>query len=98
MHISYLPETLAQAMSNQFQTDKKIVDLAHCLEDSFDFARDVTTLPNKTRVLEPQMIKLLEKTSESCHFLQEYMHRGFLGATQLFYSIYGSNIHSRENA
>ena len=98
MHISYLPETLAQAMSNQFQTDKKIVDLAQCLEDSFDFARDVTTLPNKTRLLEPQMIKLLEKTSECCRFLQEYMYKGFLGVLQPRYNPYISDVHSRANA
>ena len=93
-----MSEPLAQAVSNQFQTDMKIVDLVRCLEDSFEFARDVTTLPNKTRLLEPQMIKLLEKTSECCRFLQEYMHKGFLGVLQPRYNLYISDVHSRANA
>ena len=68
-----------------FETDKKIVDLARCLEGSFDFARDVTTLPNKMRVMGPQIENLLKTTSECCHLLHKYMHRGFLGVSQPFY-------------
>ena len=86
-----------QSVSNQFETDKKVVELAQRLENSFDFVLDTHALPNKMRLLESHIIKLLHTVSECCHFLQEYMQKGFLGMLPFLCGDQNSDIDFREN-
>ena len=53
------------------------MELAHALEEAFDFVRDADTLPDKIHVLEKQIIRLLETTQDCCRFLQNYLSKTF---------------------
>ena len=64
---------------NTLQTDQKAVELAHALEDAFDFVQETGTLPDRARILESHIIKLLQTTSDCCHFLQDYVSQSFVG-------------------
>lgn len=84
-------------MDKQFETDRKAFDLCCALEDAFEFVSDTHALRSKIRLLEQQIIKLLEMTSECCQFLREYLPRSFAGEPYACGGILTANICFRES-
>ena len=75
-----------QAVSNQIDLDGKVVDLSDMLKEVFDFVNATNDLRSRTRLLEHQIIKLLETTSDCCTYLRDYSGDGFLSTSPPPYS------------
>ncbi|KAJ6559940.1 hypothetical protein B0H19DRAFT_1146120 [Mycena capillaripes] len=68
-----------QAVKQQRETDKKIVELVGTMVTTFSFVEDIESLPEKIEGLEHTCLAIVKQTVECAIFIREYAGKGFGG-------------------
>ncbi|KAL5526188.1 hypothetical protein ACEPAG_7527 [Sanghuangporus baumii] len=68
-----------KVVSQQFDTDKKLIDLVDKMRTAFKFSAEARDLDDKTKLLKPIVKILLGETAECARFVQKYTKHNFFG-------------------
>lgn len=77
-------------ISNQFKTDKRVIDLVKALLEKFNFVSETKSLRNKTYYLQSAITNLLEVTKSCCDFIKRYFDRWFI--SRFMTLLFGSGV------
>ncbi|EJD04815.1 WD40 repeat-like protein [Fomitiporia mediterranea MF3/22] len=72
-----LVSALYKTVKQQFEVDKKVVELVHAMRDAFDFVEQASSLREKTKRFKTTILQLLKQTNECSLFIQEYARHKF---------------------
>ncbi|KAJ7117535.1 hypothetical protein C8R44DRAFT_626722, partial [Mycena epipterygia] len=81
-----------QAVKQQWETDKKIVELVQTMVTTLSFVEDTKSLPEKIEGLENTCLAIVKQTVECAMFIREYTGKGFGGAYFPCHSCYHHSV------
>lgn len=69
----------SQLVSDQFEKDKSLVDMADKMRRAFDFTVEANSLDSVAFKIKPLLQELLAETIECSRLVRQYASHGFIG-------------------